>query len=325
MKKLVLLLLLAFGVVASAALATLGPPNVAFGKTGAASATRPQGGATPDASVPDAAAVATAKQKREASQRKLELAHTYVKAGAWDQAIEAYSEAADSEDPTIASKARAGLLESLNAKDAGALGLRAKLPPPASQWWMLDYFVYAIGIVVLAIALAPIAMAARWLLRRFIRLFKKRASRSPWRVSVSGSAEEPDRSMVFDEFVITMRGLRQTGQSVRALSSVSLAEARFFTPLSLTDLVGPDLVIQGVDISRIAAMAQRLMDYFSYGFELRVDKLGSHAYAYASLRWGGRVEKTWQIPSFAEGTQFNFREIGRQLAFAIHGDGLVRR
>jgi hypothetical protein len=327
MKKLVILLILAVGIVAIVTLATLGPSDVAFGKAGTAPAAQPQGAASPigRAAVP-AEDVAT-RQRREASQRRLALARTYVEAGAWDRAIEAFSNAADSEDRTIASQARAGLLESLNAKDAGALGLRARLPRPVNQWWVLDYVLYGIVAIVLAVIFVPIASAINRALFRpaFESIFKGDPSKSQWRASVSGSAEEPARSVVFDEFVITMSGLRETAHAVRALSSVGPTEARFFTPLSLADIVGPDLVIRGVDLSQIAAIAQRLRDHFSYSFELRVDKLDDHAYAYASLRWGGRVEKSWQIPLLTEGSQFSFREIGRQLAFAIYGDGLVRR
>lgn len=287
-------------------------PAVRTGDSGPG-ATTGQGGKAHD---PDEAAL---REKRESAQRQLELAKIYVKAGTWDRAIESYSKAADSDDPAVASKARKGLLDALNAKEDEALGPRAILPPPVNRWWVLDYIFYGLVAILLARILVPFASA---LIRR---LFKREPSNSSWRVSVSGSAEEPGRSLVFDEFVVTMRGLRETGQPVGALSSVGLAQARFFTPISLADILGPDLVVRGIDVSRIAAIAQRFIDYFSYSFELRVDKLGAYAYAYASLRWGGRVEESWQIPALAEETQFSFRQIGRQLAFAVYGDKLVRR
>lgn len=324
MKKLAFLSILVVFLAAGATLATFAP----LGMEARAAAPNPSPTTAPPSSETQTPTEgAASKEKREAAHRQLELAGTYVQAGAWDQAIEAFSKAADSEDPAAASKGRAGLLGALKAKDAGALGLRAKLPTPVNQWWVLDYVVYGLVAIVLTVIFVPIAsFLDRVLFRPAVELvFKRDASKSAWRVSVSGSAEEPSKSVVFDEFVITMRSLRETAQTVRALSSVGPTEARFFTPLSLAEVLGPDLVVRGIDVSQIAAIVQRFRDHFSYGFELRVDKLNDHAYAYASLRWGGRVERSWQIPSLAEGTQFGFREIGRQLAFVVYGDGLVRR
>ena len=324
MKKLVFPSILVVFLTAGATLAAFAP----LGMEARAAAPTSSPTATPSHGKEQTPAAETAsKDKREAAQRQLELAGTYARAGAWDQAIEAFSKAADSEDLATASKGRAGLLDALKEKDAGALGLRAKLPTPVNQWWVLDYVVYGLVGIVLAVIFVPIASFIDRVLFRpaFELVFKRDASRSAWRVSLSGSAEEPNKSVVFDEFVVTMRSLRESAPTVRALSSVGPAEARFFTPLSLAEMLGPDLVVRGIDVSQIAAIVQRFRDHFSYGFELRVDKLDDHAYAYASLRWGGRVERSWQIPSLTEGTQFGFREIGRQLAFVVYGDGLVRR
>jgi tetratricopeptide (TPR) repeat protein len=69
------------------------------------------------------------------------------------------------------------------------------------------------------------------------------------------------------------------------------------------------LVVRGIDVSQVAAILQRFQDYFSYGFDLRVDTFRDHAYVYASLRWGGRLEQSWQIPTFDERTEFDYREI----------------
>lgn len=325
MKKLVVLSIMAVFLVSGATLAAFARAGVAPRAAVPNTSTTPPSGGAP-ASKEDSAS----KEKREAATRQLELAGTYAKAGAWDQAIEAYAKAADSEDQTAALKGREGLLEALKAKDAGVLGLRANLPSPFSQWWVIDYFAYgfiALAIIVLLVPFVPVASVLNRRLFRpaFERVFKGDPTKLPWRVSVSGSAEEPSKSMVFDEFVITMRSLQETSKTLRALSPVGPTEARFFTPFSLADALGSNLVIRGIDVSQIAAMAERFRDHFSYGFELRVDKVEEHAYAYASLRWGGRVEKSWQIPSLTEGTQFGFREIGRQLAFVIYGDGLVRR
>jgi hypothetical protein len=170
------------------------------------------------------------------------------------------------------------------------------------------------------------SVAHRKIFGRFFELVvKRKRTEVPWRVSVTGSAEEPLRSLVFDEFVVTLNGLRDLGVTGAKFSSVGSTSALLFTPLSLADLVGPNLVVQGFDVSQIAAIVRRFRDYFSYGFELRVDTVREHAYVYATLRWGGRLEDSWQIPSYDDVTEFEYREIGRELAFTIYGDRLVRR
>jgi tetratricopeptide (TPR) repeat protein len=155
-------------------------------------------------------ASAVDSKRDERGQRQLELGSTYLDGGAWDEAIAASSKAADFEDSKVASKGRSQLLNALKAKNAGELGFRAWLPAPFNRWWILDYLVYALVILVLGSIVIPIwALGHRIIFRRFFEFVVKRdRAKSPWRVSVSGSAEEPLRSVVFDEFVVTMKGLR---------------------------------------------------------------------------------------------------------------------
>jgi hypothetical protein len=144
-----------------------------------------------------------------------------------------------------------------------------------------------------------------------------------WHVSLIGCAQEPYRSITFDEFQATMRSLSCNASTDGGTSAIGNADSMFFVPLSLTDLTGPKFEIQGLDVSQIAAAVQRLRDYFSYRFELRVDTVGTKPYVYASLSWGGRVERFWQIPAHGEDFQPDFQEAGRQLAFSVFGDDLA--
>ncbi|OED00950.1 hypothetical protein [Rhizobium sp. YK2] len=259
----------------------------------------------------------------DAASRKLALGRAFLKAGDWDKAVEALKDVATAEDASIARSAREGLLEAVREKEAAPLGVRAYLWPPFNRWWPIDYVVYIISFIFVLVLLGMIWRGlAGPLIENVFGYFFKRAN--DWNVSVAGSAKEELRNSVFDEFVITMRELRCYQSSESGLSAVGGSNARFFTPLSLRDLVGPDLKVQGIDITRVAAILQTVRDYYSYQFELRVDTIEEHAYVYALLRWGGRTEKVWQVPALADDTKFGYRQIGRHLAFVIYGDSLVR-
>jgi hypothetical protein len=258
---------------------------------------------------------------------ELKLADTYLAAGDWDDAIKAYVKAAASDSEATAKAAREGLAKALKARDASPLGLREGLPAPFSRWHAIDYAVYAVGVVIAVFALAPLVHAfafrvvgpfARWTL-------KQDSESADWRVSISGTAKEPQRSMLFDEFVVTMRDLSNHSHGARELSAIGKTGGRLFTPISLTDLVGPKLVVRGINIGQVAKAIQVVLDYFSYRFEVRIDANGKYAYVYASLRWGGLTQKTWQIPSIDDDAKLGYREIGRQLAYSVFGDGLVRQ
>lgn len=259
----------------------------------------------------------------DAASRKLELGRAFLKAGDWDKAVEALKDAAAAEDTEIAKSAREDLQEAVREKEAAPLGVRAYFWPPFNRWWPIDYLVYIAGFVLLLVLLGLIwhRLAGPFIESVFAYFFKRT---NDWNVSVAGSAKEELRNSVFDEFVVTMRELRRYHDSDSGLSAVGGSNARFFTPLSLKDLVGPNLQVQGIDITRVAAIMQTVRDYYSYQFELRVDTLEEHAYVYALLRWGGRTEKVWQVPVLADDTKFGYREIGRHLAFVVYGDSLVR-
>jgi hypothetical protein len=107
--------------------------------------------------------------------------------------------------------------------------------------------------------------------------------------------------------------------------SIGKPGGRLFTPISLTDLVGPKLAVRGIDVSQLAKALQLTLDYFSYRLEVRIDENGDSAYICAYLRWGGLTERAWQIPSINDPAKLQYREIGRQLAFNVFGDGLVRQ
>lgn len=259
----------------------------------------------------------------DAATRKLELGRAFLKAGEWDKAVEALEDAAAAEDTAIAKLARDDLQEAIREKEAAPLGVRAYFSPPFNRWWPIDYLVYIAGFGLLLVVLGLIWRGlAGPLIENVSAYFFKRAN--DWKVSVAGSAKEELRNTVFDEFVVTMRELRRYQSSESGLSAIGGSSARFFTPLSLKDLVGPDLNVQGIDITRVAAITQTIRDYYSYQFELRVETIDEHAYVYALLRWGGRTEKVWQVPVLADDTKFGYREIGRHLAFVVYGDSLVR-
>ncbi len=258
-----------------------------------------------------------------AATRKLELGRAFLNAGEWDKAVEALADAAAAENATIAVSARDDLQDAVRAKEAAPLGVRAYLWPPFNRWWLIDYVIYTAGFILLLVLLGLIWHGlARPLIENVFAYFFKRAN--DWKVSVAGSAKEEHRNSVFDEFVVTMRELRRYQDGDSGLSAVGGSNARFFTPLSLEDLVGPDLNVQGIDITRVAAIMQTVRDYYSYQFELRVDTIEEQAYVYALLRWGGRTEKVWQVPVLADDTKFGYRDIGRHLAFVVYGDSLVR-
>jgi len=259
----------------------------------------------------------------DAASRKLALGRAFLKAGDWDKAVEALKEVATAEDATIARSARESLQEAVREKEAAPLGIRAYLMPPFNRWWPIDYVVYIAGFIFVLVLLGMFWRGlAVPLIENVFGFFFKRADN--WNVSVAGSAKEELRNSVFDEFVVTMRELRRYQSSENGLSAVGGGGARFFTPLSLKDLVGPELKVQGIDITRVAAIMQTVRDYYSYQFELRVDTIEEHAYVYALLRWGGRTEKVWQVPELTDDTKFGYREIGRHLAFIVYGDSLVR-
>ncbi|ESX62650.1 hypothetical protein X760_05870 [Mesorhizobium sp. LSHC422A00] len=259
----------------------------------------------------------------DTASRKVELGRTFLRAGNWDKAIEALESAADSEDDAVAKSARDGILAAVAQKEAAPLGVRAYLSSPFNQWWPIDYIVYAAALVAVLIAMGLIwgGWVGPFVEGVFAFFFKRT---NDWKVSVTGNAEEALRNSVFDEFVVTMRELRRYQQDNTTLSAVGTSQARFFAPLSLSDLAGPDLKVQGIDIGRLAAMMQAVRDHYSFQFELRVETLEKHAYVYALLRWGGRTEKVWQIPALADRTVFGYREIGQKLAYVVYGDGLVR-
>ncbi|MDW9439249.1 MULTISPECIES: hypothetical protein [Sinorhizobium] len=267
--------------------------------------------------------VADDQDAADAATRKLELGRAFLKAGDWDKAVEALVDAAAAEDTVIAKSARDDLQEAVLEKEAAPLGVRAYLWPPFNRWWPIDYVVYIAGFILLLVLLGLIWRGlAGPLIEYVFAYFLKRTN--DWKVSVAGGAKEELRNSVFDEFVITMRELRRYRDGDSGLSAVGWSNARFFTPLSLEDLVGPDLKVQGIDVTRVAAIMQTVRDYYSYQFELRVDTIEEHAYVYALLRWGGRTEKIWQVPVLADDTKFGYREIGRHLAFVVYGDSLVR-
>jgi hypothetical protein len=279
-----------------------------------------------DPSAASAQATCTAQavdalDKSGASQ--LKLADTYLEAGEWDEAAKAYVAAACSNSEAIARDARMGLAKALKARDAGRLGLRKYLPEPFSHWYPIDYAVYAVGIFALAVLVYGILS---FMGGPFARLILKRSrSSANWRVSISGTAKEPQRSMAFDEFVVTMRELRVNRIETRELIALGKTGGRLFAPFPVADLLGSKLEIQGIDVSQVAKAIQVVLDYFSYRFEVRIDDDDGSAYVCAYLRWGGLTEKTWQIPTIEDDTNFEYREIGRRLAYSVFGDGLVRQ
>lgn len=256
-----------------------------------------------------AAAGKKAYEEREAAMaaaRKLEMGRTFLSAGDWAKATEALQDAAAAKDDVIAANAREGLAAVNREKQAAPLGVRVFLPPPFSRCWLIDYILIALFTFV----------AVRVVMRVFER-------KNDWKVSVAGTAKEELRNSVFDEFIVTMRELRRHGHDDAGLSAVGGGKT-FYTPLSLSDLVGPNVQVQGVDLTRIASMIQSVSDHYSYRFELRVDTIEERAYVFAQLRRRGRSEKVWQVPMLADKTVHGYREIGRHLAFLVYGDDLVR-
>jgi hypothetical protein len=257
--------------------------------------------------------------------RRLALAQVYMRAAHWDKAADAYARAAMSTNSQVARDGAAGLAQALREKDAAPLGLRARLSEPYAHWWLLDYVVYCILVTLLITVLPVWSWISANLFGPVLRFVAKRDRyQAPWRVSLAGSAGEAERSAAFDEFLVTYEVL-QHDQSGDGLASVGPPSGKFFTPYSLADLVGSDLVVRGVDVSRIAEFVQKIAFHFSYNFEVRVDTYQKHPYLSASLRWGGRQDRYWQIPVLGENHLDCYREAGRQLAFSVFGDPLVQQ
>lgn len=262
------------------------------------------------------------------SLRKLDLGDVFYAAHDWDAAIERYQEAAESPDEEVAARAREKLALALARRTAEPLGLRQALPSPASHWWPLDYVFLILLLILLLIFLAALSktMVFGVLSRTLVMIVKPGKSNANWRVVLSGSVEDPERSLVFDELVVTLKklkALRQDfgGQGIGVLGR----RVSFLYPISLSGMVEPGLVVRGVDVGRLAALLQALLEHYTYRLEVRVDRSYGSAYVFASLKWGAHTEEVWQIPEIGNNTVLNFREIGRLLAYEIFGSGMVRQ
>jgi len=303
--------------------------NLHFAQGGAAAPPRPQGtGKRQGPVVPTGGAQNPDGQKTKStgSLRQLELGDVYFKEGEWDAAIERYQRAAESPDEKLATTARSQLARAVAHRNAEPLGLREALPPPINHWWFLDYgFLLLLLLVFLPIILKLVGFVSRGL----ILFLRPKKSHANWRVVVSGSAEEPQRSLVFDELIVTSEKIKALRSSFGGRGIGTLArddkQGSFVYPMSLTGLAESGLVVKGVDLGRLATFLQALAEHYSYRLELRVDHDNSSAYVFASLRWGAQTEEVWQIPEMNSPTTFGFREIGRLLAYEIYGKGMVRQ
>ncbi|MBB3303300.1 tetratricopeptide (TPR) repeat protein [Rhizobium sp. BK077] len=256
----------------------------------------------------------------QADVRRLRLGKAFLAAGDWDKAIAEFTEATASRNASIAGDALAGIEAALRDKDTSPLGIRAYLGAPFNRWWPIDYLLYAVaaGVTCLIIAFLWSRSLGRMFEKTLAALLKRPFD---WKVTVAGSAQPEQRNAAFDEFVTTMRELRRR----RDQSGIpGMGRLRFLAPLSLGDIVGPDLKVQGLDVSRLAAMLQAVFDRYTYQFEIRVETIDSKPYVNAILRWGGQTEKVWQLPSLSDDTSLGYRDIGQQLAFRVYGDSLVR-
>ncbi|MEX2746238.1 hypothetical protein AB3480_34475 [Rhizobium mongolense] len=254
--------------------------------------------------------------------RKLRLGKTFLAAGDWDKAIVEFNEVTGSQNLELAGDALEGIEAAVRHKEAGILGIRAYLSAPFNRWWPIDYIVYAgaAGTVFLSLAF----LWSRWLGPFFEKILAACFKRPfDWKVTVAGSAQPEQRNAAFDEFVITIRELRRH-QDQSGIPSLGMEQLRLFAPLSLGDIVGPDLKVQGLDVSRIAAMSQAIFDFYRYQFEIRVETIEGKPYVNAILKWGGHTEKVWQLPSLTDDTSLGYRDIGQKLAFMVYGDSLVR-
>ncbi|MBB2708413.1 soluble NSF attachment family protein (plasmid) [Rhizobium sophoriradicis] len=258
----------------------------------------------------------------QAATRKFRLGQAFLETGDWDKAIGALTEVAESQNASLAGDALQGIEVAIRRKAAGPLGIRAHLNAPFNRWRLIDYFVYAgaIGMMFMISLFAWVQWFGPftgWILAACV----KRSF--DWKVTIAGSAQPEQRNAAFDEFVITIRDLRRS-QEQSGISPPSIGQLRFFQPLSLGDIVGPNLKVQGLDVSRIAAMLQAMRDYYTYHFEIRVETIDGKPYVNASLRWAGHTEKVWQLPSLTEEASLDYRDIGQRLAFTVYGDSLVR-
>lgn len=251
----------------------------------------------------------------------LALGRIHRSVGDWDAALSEFLLASASNDEAITVEAFESIEQVVHSKNADALGIRSSLPQPFNRWVWIDYIVYAFAGLVAFFLLRMLLSSrpVRWFTER---LFKPRRKTARWRARLSGEADQALRSLVLDEFVVTMRDLRRDGASFRRMTAVGPHEARFFVPLSLSDLVGPDLVVQGVDLSWLASVFQKLIDHFTYQFLVRVETYDGSPYVFATLSWGGHAEQSWQIPRVAEEADLCYRGVGRALAHSVYGDEL---
>lgn len=258
----------------------------------------------------------------ETNARKLRLGQAFLEAGDWDKAIAVLAEVAVSENVTLAEHAREGIITAIRDKESGLLGIRGYLTSPLDRWWPIDYLVSAcaFGIGLLFLGLIWRRWFGPFLEGILAACFKRTFD---WKVTVAGSAQPEHRNAAFDEFVITMRELRRH-QDDGGISPAGIGQLRFFAPLSVGDMIGPDLKVQGFDVGRVAVMLQTMWAFYTYQFEIRVETIDGKAYVNAILRWGGRTEKVWQLPTLSEDTNTSYREIGQKLAFTVYGDTLVR-
>lgn len=260
------------------------------------------------------------------SLREFELGNVFFEASEWNTAIEKYQKAAESPDEKVAAAARRRLALALARRNAEPLGLRQWLPSPINHWRLLDYTT----LLLLAFIFLPLVLKLVSLLSRtFIRAVKPAKATSNWRVVLSGSAEQLEQCLLFDELVITLNRLkilRQdfAGREIAALGG-SFRQGSFFYPISLTALVEPGITVRGVDIGRLAAFLQALIDHYSYRLEIRVDRYAGSPYVFACLKWGAYTEDLWQMPAMGSDPALGSRELGRQLAYDICGRGMVRQ
>jgi hypothetical protein len=70
---------------------------------------------------------------------ELKLGNIFFDAWEWNAAIEKYQKAAESPDRDVAEAARERLANALARRNAEPLGLRQWLPHPMNHWWLLDY------------------------------------------------------------------------------------------------------------------------------------------------------------------------------------------
>lgn len=241
---------------------------------------------------------------------KIKEGDAYFRVRDYDKALEAYRQSLSSTNPVLAAYAREKFESALAKKE--------------HEWsvgrWSRQFWYHSLEWTVMVVVAALIlgALALFWKFR--YALFCRRPFYSKWRVRITTEKGSRVSSGVFlEEFRNSVANLDDLffffdGRSL----TVPGRNPHFFVyPLMIDEVLSPGTIsVRGVDLGKAAGMLQRLFEHFSWTLEIRLAEVGDVVRAYASLRWGPRIFKTWCVECESR-VPDPLRETGKRLAVMI--------